>query len=115
MNFKDAKEIYESFNKHRSKTILILIILLVIMAFLAYIKGYFGEKGKQHAGSTVQIEKSITPSKNDPEKIKYTDQSKTTSKVIQHTKGDQSPTQNIGPGGTGTIIYGEPKTKKNQK
>jgi len=105
MNFKDAKEVCESFNKHRLKTILILIILVVIIVCIAYLQSYFGEKGKQHAGSTVQIEKSITPSKKEPEKIKHINQSKTTSKVIQHTEGDQSPTQNIGSGGIGIIEY----------
>jgi len=33
------------------------------------------------------------------------------SNINQRTEGHQSPIQNIGPGGTGSITYGEPKGK----
>jgi hypothetical protein len=112
MNFKDAEEICKSFNTRPVRTLLIFLFLVFAVVLFAYIGGFFGEKGKQDAVSIVENGNGIPPSRQEPEKKKDTDHSKNSPRVSQHTEGDQSPAQNIGPGGSGTIIYGEPKTKQ---
>jgi len=112
MNFKDAEEICKSFKTHPVRTLFIVLFLVFVVVLFAYISGFFGEKGKRYAVPAVQSERGIPTSKREPEKKKDMDHSKDSPRVSQHTEGDQSPAQNIGPGGSGIIIYGEPKTKQ---
>ena len=51
MEFNEAEKIVDSGRKKPFKTILILFILFLGIAIFAYTQGFFGEKGKEHAGA----------------------------------------------------------------
>jgi hypothetical protein len=71
MNFNNSKKIFKSFKKHPFKTVSIIILMLILLAMIAYVKGFFGEIGKEHVTGVNSDSKG--------------------EKIYQFTKGDESP------------------------
>lgn len=95
MNFGDAEKIIDSGKKQPFRTFLIIFFLVVIVAIIAYVKIYSGEKAKQHANSSSQLNQANGQGK----------------KTYQTTEGDQSPA--IYAEGDVTLIYqGLPKVQR---
>lgn len=88
MNYKEFKRIYESFKKWPIITITFLVVCLIIFIFSKYFGSYFSEKGKQFANPQVKL---INDRMSSEEIRKYKNNSKSTSKINQHTEGNQSP------------------------
>jgi len=95
MNFGDAEKIIDSGKKQPFRTFLIIFFLVVIVAIIAYVKIYSGEKAKQHANPSSQLNQANGQGE----------------KTYQTTEGDQSPA--IYAEGDVTLIYqGLPKVQR---
>jgi flagellar basal body-associated protein FliL len=109
MDFKDAEKIVEAGKTKFKRTLFIIILLLVLIAVIAYIKGFFGEKGKQHAGSSNESHwSSNSPSRE----IQHQEKNTNAPVINQHTEGDQSPaiiSNDV------NITYGAPKDQKTKE
>lgn len=104
MNFKDVEQLISTFRYRRIKTVLVLGVFLLLVILIAYLSGYFGEKGKQHSISPKTDIGTVTVPKG-PGVKKKTDNGK--SIINQRTEGNQSPS--VVSGGNVTIEYNTPK------
>jgi hypothetical protein len=99
MDFKNAKEIIESFNKKPITTLCILAGLVILFIALMYFGGFFGEKGKQLAGPAQEIRGVSPPPKVEQRQIESPNQtsekrsevSSPSKTVKQETKKSKEP------------------------
>jgi len=109
MNFREIEKMISTFKARPIWTTLNFLVFLLIVAVLAYLSGFFEQKGKQH---------SMSPSKNIGTATvpKASGTEKTPNKerpiINQRTQGDQSPS--VVSGGNVRIDYNtrEDKNKK---
>ncbi len=95
MDFDDAEKIIDSGKRQPFRTFLIILFLLVFLVIIAYVSRYSGEKAKQHANTSSQLNQANGQGE----------------KTYQTTEGDQSPAINAE--GDVTLIYqGLPKVQR---
>jgi hypothetical protein len=109
MDIRDSETLIESFKKKPWMTISAIVVLLILLSVIAWVNGFFGEKGKRAASLPKDTPHMEQPSKDLPHQRKKPESSPT---ISQHTEGDQAPIVNVGPGGQSTINYGAPKGRQ---
>jgi predicted negative regulator of RcsB-dependent stress response len=83
----------------RNRLKAIIVIALIIIGVLLYLRYPVITKKDVQSSVSVPQEKSLSKKSTQSE----------SSKIEQHTEGNQSPAVNVAPGGTATVNYGSAK------
>ena len=112
MDYKDTEKIIEAGEKRPKRTLFVLLVLLLLVSVIAFVTGYFREKGKRLAFPANQSQVISPPSSKARDHQK---QDIPRPIINQHTEGNQSPAVNVAPGGTATFDYSSPKKESSKE